>query len=227
MNFVGHELWDDERRANRNAFLKRSLSLQPEQVVVPRVIHGGRVEAVSQHNPIWGSLMCDALITDKQGLALSMCFADCPSVVLYDPMNKVLALVHCGWKPLLHNILENTIDKMVKEFNCATMNIEAQIGPGICGRHYEFKDALSKGFCVAAVQQKDNVMFPVVGQTPHVDLETEIIHRLGKAGCRGQLSFCEEDRCTFHAGGSEKFYSLRRDQRDDPLSTNMCVAVMR
>jgi len=83
-------------------------------------------------------IWADSVITD-QDVNLCMTVADCFPVILYEPEQKVLTMMHCGWKPLLQNIIELTILDMQLSFNCQPAKMLAWIGPGIHSCCYKFK----------------------------------------------------------------------------------------
>lgn len=79
----------------------------------------------------------DGLITDKPGVALLIKYADCTPVVLYDPVKKVQATVHSGWRSTVQKISHEAIRQMEKDFGCQKANILAYLGPSIDQDNYE------------------------------------------------------------------------------------------
>jgi hypothetical protein len=73
----------------------------------------------------------DAMITDSPGIALLVKQADCQAVILYDPFNKVVANVHCGWRGNVHGLLTDVIAAMRVKFGCDPSRLEAAIGPSL------------------------------------------------------------------------------------------------
>ncbi len=74
---------------------------------------------------------CDGLITDQPGLVLTVFTADCIPVLLYDPVRRVIAAVHAGWRGTAQDIAGKAVQKMQQDYGCHTENILAAIGPGI------------------------------------------------------------------------------------------------
>ena len=74
---------------------------------------------------------CDGLITDEPGLALTVFSADCIPVLLYDPVKRVIAAVHAGWRGTAQNIAGKAVRKMQTDYGCRSGDILAAIGPGI------------------------------------------------------------------------------------------------
>lgn len=79
----------------------------------------------------------DGLITNKKGIILATVNADCILLVFYDPVKKVTANVHSGWRGTLKRISEKTIKKMVKEYECNPENIICCMSPSIGKDHFE------------------------------------------------------------------------------------------
>jgi hypothetical protein len=73
----------------------------------------------------------DAMITDVPGVALLVKQADCQAVILYDPLRKVVANVHCGWRGNVHGLLGDVIDTMRTEFGSEPSRLVAAIGPSL------------------------------------------------------------------------------------------------
>ena len=74
---------------------------------------------------------CDGLITDRPGLVLTVFTADCIPVLLYDPVLRVIAAVHAGWRGTAQDIAGKAVDKMQRDYGCQPEHILAAIGPGI------------------------------------------------------------------------------------------------
>jgi len=73
----------------------------------------------------------DGLATDQAGLMLMTLYADCVPVYFYDPVNRVIAVAHSGWKGTLLNIAAETL-RVLKDFYCCNpVNIHAAFGPHI------------------------------------------------------------------------------------------------
>lgn len=69
-----------------------------------------------------------------------MLTADCVPVLLYDKKRAVVAAIHAGWKGTAGRIVMKSIEKMVDTFSCNVKDIEAYIGPSICGKCFEVGD---------------------------------------------------------------------------------------
>lgn len=79
----------------------------------------------------------DALITNEINKSIIIKVADCIPILLYDKENKVIALVHSGWKGTLKDITIKTVHKMIDLFDSNLNNINVYIYPSIRKCHFE------------------------------------------------------------------------------------------
>lgn len=79
----------------------------------------------------------DGLITAEEGVALVTQYADCTPLLFCDPVKRVCATSHAGWRGTVTQIGKVTVDKMVSELGCRREDIIAAIGPCICESCYE------------------------------------------------------------------------------------------
>ncbi len=82
-------------------------------------------------------LETDGLITNKENITLVTTNADCILLLMYDPIKKVIANVHSGWRGTFQKIGENAIIKMKEKYNCNPEDIEIYIWPSIRKCHFE------------------------------------------------------------------------------------------
>ncbi len=89
----------------------------------------------------------DGLITNKKNIILATINADCILLIFYDPVKKVIANVHSGWKGTLQRISVKTVKKMVEEYGCNPEDIICCMSPSIRQDHFEVDDDLYERFC--------------------------------------------------------------------------------
>ncbi|MBN1779996.1 peptidoglycan editing factor PgeF [bacterium] len=114
-------------RENRHLFLQ-SLQLHPDRLVMPVQVHGDRVGIAKAPGEIPDT---DAVITNQPDLILSIQVADCVPVFLFDPVSRVIGLVHAGWKGSAGQITEKTVRAMQYHFNSNPDRLRAFVGPSI------------------------------------------------------------------------------------------------
>lgn len=79
----------------------------------------------------------DGAITNKKDIILSTTNADCILLLFFDPVKKVIANTHSGWKGTLQRISVKTVEKMIKEFKCNPKDIICCMCPSIRKCHFE------------------------------------------------------------------------------------------
>ncbi len=79
----------------------------------------------------------DGILTDQPGVTLFMRFADCVPILLYDPENKVIGIIHAGWQGTVKKIAKIAVEKMVDCYGTEPASLLAGIGPSICQSCYE------------------------------------------------------------------------------------------
>ena len=121
---------------NNRILLAEKLMIKPEQLIFPRQTHTNCVAEISDipKNEIKET---DALVTNQTGICLCVQTADCVPILLFDPVNNVIAAVHAGWRGTVKKIAEVAVQKMVLKYNSSPENIVAAIGPSISPDIYE------------------------------------------------------------------------------------------
>jgi len=127
--------------------LKKALSLKNlnfNNLVLPEQVHSSNIIEVfdTKKSLIKG---CDGIVTRKKGLVIGVITADCLPLVFYDPKNKILAVVHAGYKGILKGIMQNLILKL-KKMGADIKNLKMLVGPSICGKCYEVSGELTREF---------------------------------------------------------------------------------
>lgn len=147
-----------EQDVRHAVFLKKSLPFEKldwvEEIVFFNQVHGNEVAVVEGTTQV---LQVDGGITKIKGMGLAIKHADCQSAIFYDPVEKVLANVHAGWRGLVQNIYKETVVKLKKEFLVHPENLLVCIGPSLEPMHSEFihyKQEFPKSFW--RFQEKSN-----------------------------------------------------------------------
>lgn len=73
----------------------------------------------------------DAMITNIPGVALVVLVADCQAVLMVDPVKRVIANVHVGWRGNVNRILCRTISEMRNRFGCRPEDLQVGISPSL------------------------------------------------------------------------------------------------
>jgi YfiH family protein len=108
-----------------------------DTVVHAHLVHGADVARVSQaDNGAWVEHV-DGLITDQPGCVLSMNFADCAPIFLYDPRRRAIGLGHAGWRGAVIDLPGAMVRAMSAHFGSDPADLIAAVGPCIGPCCYE------------------------------------------------------------------------------------------
>ena len=122
----------------------------PDNIVAAHQTHTKNVRCVTAKDAGKGVIKerdysdIDALITDVPGIVLFTSHADCVPVYFYDPVKRVIALAHSGWRGTVNAICGEVIDLMKAEYGCSCADIRTAIGPSICGDCYEVSEDVAE-----------------------------------------------------------------------------------
>lgn len=121
---------------NRRRFAE-AVGVNPAHVAHSRQVHGTGVAKVDWDQ--MGETMdgCDALITDAVGLPISVVFADCTPVLIYDPVNHALGVCHAGWRGTVNGAAAATLWAMQAAYGSDPGQVLACIGPSIGPESYQ------------------------------------------------------------------------------------------
>ena len=122
----------------------KCLGIEKETIVRPKQEHTDIIERVDNVGKKYDNT--DGLITNKKGINLCLCFADCTPVLIYDPINKAIANIHSGWKGTVQKIAQKAVLKMIKEYGSKPENLIVCIGPCIKEDHFEVRDDVREIF---------------------------------------------------------------------------------
>ncbi len=82
----------------------------------------------------------DGLVTQLKGTCLITKAADCVPILYYDPVERVVAAVHAGWRGMIQGVAGKAVEAMVGNFGCRVENIVVGIGPSNGPCCYEVGD---------------------------------------------------------------------------------------
>ena len=91
----------------------------------------------------------DVVVTNIPRKFLVIQVADCQSVLIFDPVRKVVANVHSGWRGSINNIIGCTLKVMEYSFGCRPRDMVAGIGPSLgpcCAEFVNYKKEIPEAF---------------------------------------------------------------------------------
>ncbi len=182
------------------------LGIEIERMIFPRQTHSNNVCQLVDI-PEKEITETDALVSNRPGLCLCVQTADCVPILLYDPVKKVAAAIHAGWRGTVNKIVANSVRIMVESYACSASDILAAIGPSIGPGVYEVGTEVVEAVR-ASVPGADQTLYKNSGEKYHFDLWEANRQILLKCGLQKEhIEILAE--CSFKEG--EKYYSARRE----------------
>ena len=131
LNLASYVGDDSNSVATNLEIVKEMVSVK--NISVMNAEHGNIVNVVTQPGIAPAG---DGLVTSRTGLALVALAADCVPFGLVDPVNRVIAVGHAGWRGVLDNVMQSLLHEFVTS-GAQLNHTQAIIGPAICGKCYE------------------------------------------------------------------------------------------
>ena len=134
------EIRDYEKNVNNYKELCKAIKLNSDNLIKANQAHTDNILCVDKfekNEKIDTIEKSDGLITNTKGIVLATTNADCILLLFFDPVKKVIANVHSGWKGTLQRISEKTVGKMVENYGCKPKDIIVCICPSIRKCHFE------------------------------------------------------------------------------------------
>lgn len=201
--------------------LYKSLGLDYNKLVrIQHQIHSNLVEKVEDVETIHTNI--DGLITDKKDISLSLRFADCTPIYLYDPVKNAIGNIHSGWKGTVQKIAQVGVKKMIEEYKCNPKDIIACIGPAIGKCHFEVdedvKNIFEKTFSYMNINNEIIIKGKIKEGKQKYFIDTNLINRtmLEELGLKSQ-NIIESNICT--VCNSNVLHSYRADKENSGRNT--------
>ncbi|MGM0365756.1 MAG: peptidoglycan editing factor PgeF [Actinomycetota bacterium] len=146
----------------------------------------------------------DALVTCLEDVSLMVMGADCPLIILLDKINRLVAVIHSGWKGTVNKILGKVIYSIREKFSASCRDMLMYVGPAIRGCCYniglerlkEFKKVYGEGSYYRKVGEDIYIDLPALIKKQAKDIGINPSHILDSNLC----TFCDD-----------RFFSFRRE----------------
>lgn len=135
-------------QGNRS-LLARACGARVDQLVTVTQVHGADLLVIDTPNKDFShflKLECDGIVTNQPGAMIGVCVADCAPLLLLDPVQRVAAALHAGWKGTAEGIATKGVEALVAIFGCKPADILAAIGPAIGPCCYEVDAPVMEAF---------------------------------------------------------------------------------
>lgn len=177
-----------------------AIGVDPERVVLSAQTHTDCVYNATEADAGRGITRergytdVDGLITDRPGLVLCTQYADCVPLFFVDPVRRVVATAHAGWRGTAAGIARVTVERMVADYGCRREDILAGIAPSIGRCCFEVDTPVYDAFCRVSVFD-DGCFTAGPGDKFHIDLWEVNRRYLVQAGLRPE-NITVTDLCT-------------------------------
>ena len=145
-------------------------------------------------------------MTNHSNIVLVTLYADCVPLLFCDPVKRVIANSHAGWRGCAENMAAKTVTEMTALYACDPKDILVGIGPCVSRANYEVDED------VAARFQKEfgECVFPAVGKPGKFHIDLREVCKLSLLRSNIPLENIETSHwCTF--SNDELFFSHRRN----------------
>lgn len=207
---VRFNIGDKEQNVKKNrALMCKALGLNPRHLISADQAHGKNVHIIDEeflryHKSDTELSNLDAFISDQPGAALMIQVADCQAILFFDPVKKVVAAVHAGWKGLANDISGETIRLLKKYYKVDPARLLIGISPSLgpcCAFFSDPEKELPKEF------------HPYVDRQKRVDLWTFSLWQLQQHGCALKnielAKVCTQCGRGGGKGGRGRYFSFR------------------
>jgi len=204
---LGRSCGDDPDAVTENGRLLRERLSATEPVRFPHQVHGCHVALVDDQvdGPVGPA---DAVITAVPGRAVGVLGADCPGVLVVDPLRRVVAVVHSGWRGTVAGVLPAVLETLRHRYASTARDLLVGIGPGISAACYEVGPDVVEPFLAAFPAWGPSCLVRGRGDRSHLDLAEALRRQALDAGVRDG-SIERSALCTFRE--RERLFSHRRD----------------
>ena len=166
------------------------------KLVFAQQVHGQTVKVACSPGILEN---CDGIISSQPELASVIRTADCAAVMIFDPVQKVVANVHVGWRGAKQKIISHGLGMLVEENNCRPSDLIVAISPFIKSCCYEVGKEFKKIFTKKYLPEKEGIL--------NFDLEKHILDELISIQIK-RSNIELNDQCTYCS--EMQFPSYRR-----------------
>lgn len=165
--------------------LAEYLGYDPTHLVCAQQVHGvsAHCVAISESGRgawHWDDALpaSDALIVAAPGIPAMILVADCAPILAVDPIHRVFALIHAGWRGAVGGIVGATLSRMSEEYGTQPHDVFLGIGPCLCVHCLEVGDEVASQVPPAFTA----FIRRGLGPKPHLDLRAIISADAQRAG---------------------------------------------
>jgi polyphenol oxidase len=142
-----------DRAAERRAMVA-DWGLTPDRLRYCEQVHQPGLVVVDESCPAGLLTQCDGSLTALPGVPLMTFSADCPLVLAFDPLQRVLGLAHASWRCTVAGMTTRLIERMTTQFGCRPADLLAGVGPGAGPCCYEVQSDVYEAAAALAARDR-------------------------------------------------------------------------
>ncbi len=202
----GYGSGDDTENVTKNRFIVADLlGSTCKRVNTPFQTHSADVIVADGGWEREDAPKADGIVTTHANVVIGVLSADCAPVLFIDPVNRVIAATHAGWRGAVGGVLEQTIEVMRSQ-GAEKRHIIATVGPAISQDSYEVGDEFLAHFLSIDETYASFFQQNPVTLKQHFNLPGFAVSRLHKCGIKKVSSL---PYCTYKC--ESLFFSYRRN----------------
>lgn len=213
LGFNRNDTW--ENVTENYKIITRQLGIDYKKLVFSNQVHEDKIAVVTAQDRGKGIIIesdllgVDGLVTNERQVPIITFYADCVPLFFLDPVKKVIALTHSGWRGTVKQIGMKTIHTMKNKYSCKVGNILAAVGPSIGICHFEVDWPVAEEFYRVYQDEAERFIEKKSNGKYHIDLWKANILQLKRAGIKDEnITLAKE--CTYC--NKHKYFSHRGDQ---------------
>ena len=160
------------------------------RLTTARPVHGTTVIEVTAATPTVMQagaqavpMAADVMITRERGIGLFWAYADCTPILMVDPVQRVVALGHAGWRGTSGAVAVAALDALVMRYGTRPADVRVGLGPSIGPCCYEVDEPVRRAFLAHPIA-REHLAFTTVmvdddagTQRPSLRLDVEAANR--------------------------------------------------
>ena len=154
----------------------------------------------------------DAVVTNEPGRLVGVLGADCPGILLVDPVQRALGVVHAGWRGFAAGVLSSCLEALGTRYGSQEADLRVFLGAAISGPHYEVDapvlDAVARQLPADWRDPSRGILQTSHPGHGHLDLRAAIHLQLTTLGVAPERIEAVSS-CTY--ADHRRFFSHRRD----------------
>jgi len=213
--------------SSKGLFIPKACTQQPADFASQKTIflqqtHSTDGIVISEQNNL-ANIECfsrsgDYLITNQKNISLGILTADCLPIIIYDPINHVIANIHAGLKGSLAGIATTVVKIMTENFASNSKELRIFFGPAARGCCYQISETVVEK--IKNWKQSSNCLL-FKNQSYYLDLALFNQIQLSEIGIP-ETSFCQDYACCTIC--DNRYNSYRRDGKQ--AGRNITLAML-